>query len=129
MTGTTDDRYLEWLYGLVASVRNRNPSRTYWQLFRQLYSKEFVWLVPNDDNRALDGKDLRSEYLEMSSDEVDQEWLNLECSMLEMLIALARRAAFEDSRSPVEWFGEFLKNLGLDSATDAGYDKHPVPYM
>lgn len=123
MDGTLDDRYFEWLYGIVASVRNRNPSRSYWNLSKQLYGKEFIWLVPNDDNRVEDGKDLRFEFIEeMGFDEVNQDWLHLGCSVLEMMIALARRVSFEaDWKTPVEWYGTFLENLGLNNFTDARY--------
>lgn len=91
---------------------------------RQLYVKEFVWLIPNDDNRAEDGKALRYEFInEQGIDEVDQEWLDLGCSFLEMLIALARRAAFESDDEVVEWFWRFIFNLGLNNHTDSAYTR------
>jgi len=120
--GTLDDLYFEWLYGQVASVKNRNPSRSYWKLFRQLYSKRFVWFVGNDDNRALDGLELRYEFLDETGVEVDASWMTLECSILEMLIALARRVAFESEGSPVGWFGTFLENLEINRYTDDIYE-------
>ena len=89
---------------------------------RQLYVKEFVWLIPNDDNRAEDGKELRYEFInEHGIDEVDQAWLDLGCSVLEMMIALARRAAFESDDEVVEWFWRFIFNLGLTQHTDIAY--------
>lgn len=121
MTATLDDRYFEWLYSLVAATRNRDPRRSYWKLLRQLYTKEFVWLIPNDDNRLEDGKELRYEFLEHAGiDEIDPNWMDLGCSMLEMMIALSRRASFEyDGMTPVEWFGTFLRNLEIDRCNDA----------
>src|SRR6187399_1189196 len=96
MSERTDDQYLEWLYGEVANVRTRSRSRTYWSLLRQMYSTEFVWWVPNDDNRCADGKDLRYEFIDACGIQtVDDEWLEMGCSVLEMLVALARGAAFE----------------------------------
>ena len=122
MSGTTDDRYLEWLYELVAAARNRDPARSYWELARQLYTKEFVWLVANDDNRIEDGKELRYEFVaEQGSDGVDPQWMDLGCSMLEMLIALSRRASFETHLSPDEWFWVLMRNIGLDRFTDAQF--------
>ena len=89
---------------------------------KQLYVKEFVWLIPNDDNRAEDGKELRYEFInEQGIDEVDQAWLDLGCSVLEMMIALARRAAFESDDEVVEWFWRFIFNLGLNNHTDIAY--------
>lgn len=117
-----DDRYFEWLVSQVTAVRNRNPARTYWHLFRQLYSTEFVWVVPIDDNRVEDGKNLRDDFMrEQGSDGVTEEWLNLGCSVMEMLIAMAHRASYQDGREPVVWFGEFLENLGLINYTDDRY--------
>jgi len=114
-----DDLYLEWLYRQVGSVRFKNPNRTYWSLFRLLYSKEFIWLIPNDDNRVEDGRALRYEFLdEEDIDYRDREWLNLSCSMLEMLIALSRRLSFEAEGEPRAWFWHLLHNLELDHYND-----------
>jgi len=118
-----DDLYLEWLYGEVANVRTRSRSRTYWRLLRQMYKTEFIWWVPNDDNRCEDGKDLRYEFIDVSGIQtVDNEWLSMGCSMLEMLIALARAAAFETEGLVHEWFWQFIENLGLEAFTDARYN-------
>lgn len=92
----------------------------------KLHSTEFVWTVSNDDNRVEDGKALRFEFLDaegLDPDQIDQNWLTLGCSMLEMLIALARHASFEDlrERGHDEWFGIFLQNLQIDHFTDAKY--------
>ena len=123
MNGTLDDRYLEWLYGQIGSVRNRNPTRSFWKLARQLYTKEFVWTVPNDDNRVEDGRDLRLEFLDLY-DEIADEWVNLGCSMLEMLVALSRRAAFEEtSKTPLDWFWTFLQNISVDWFNDKVYTR------
>jgi hypothetical protein len=113
-----DDAYLTWLYRQVASVRYKNPSRTYWSLFRKLYSTEFVWYVPNDDNRVEDGRELRYEFQQEEDVEIDEEWLHLGCSMLEMLIALSRRLAFEADGQPRTWFWHLLRNIQLEHFTD-----------
>lgn len=120
MTAPLDDLYLEWLYRHFGSVRNRAPARTFWTLARHLYSREFVWLIANDDNRAQDGKELRDEFAsEQGLDELDPNWAQLGCSMLEMLVALSRRAAFESNREASDWFWIFLRNMGLHKITDA----------
>lgn len=116
-----DDVYLRWLYSQVASVRIKNPSRTYWSLLRHLYTTEFVWFIPNDDNRVEDGRALRYEFIqEHDIIHPDKEWLDLGCSMLEMLIALSRRLAFEAEGQPRAWFWHLLHNLELDTITDEG---------
>lgn len=125
MSGTIDDRYFEWLYAQFGAVSNRNPARSYWHLFRLLYSREFVWLVPNDDNRVEDGKSLRYEFIdEQGTDGVDVMWLELGCSMLEMLVALARRASYETSRAPGDWMWQFMCNLGVSSHHDLEWSAH-----
>lgn len=111
--GTLDDRYLTWLYGQVAVVRTRKSSRTFWDLFRQLFSTEFVWIVPNDDNRAEDGRELRCEWATDTGTEVDRNWLSLGCSFLELLIGLSRRLAFETDGDAANWFWQLIDNLGL----------------
>lgn len=124
-SGTLDDVYLEWLYGKVGAVSNRNPGRSYWRLMSQLYSIPFNWFVHNDDNRVLDGLDLRIEFLaevDQTPDDPSGDWLNLECSFLEMLIALARRVSFDTPDSLYEWFWIFMKNLELDRYNDEIYE-------
>lgn len=124
MSELLDELYLNWLYRKIGSVRFKNPNRTYWQLARKLYTKEFVWLIPNDDNRVADGRDLRYEFIEDQREvdetfEVTEEWLDLGCSMLEMLIALARRLAFEAEGLTRDWFWHLIDNIGLQHYNDA----------
>jgi hypothetical protein len=114
-----DELYFTWLYSQVDSVEISNPSRTYWRMLRQLYTKEFVWSIPNDDNRAEDGKDLRREFInEEGLDDIDQAWLDLGCSMLELLIGLSRRLSFQDDGEPRSWFWQLIENLGLERYND-----------
>lgn len=113
MTGPIDEQYLAWLYAQVASLEESDPTKTYWSLFRQLYGKEFVWLVLNDDNRVEDGKNLRDEFLLSFDAGPDPAWMELGCSVLEMLIALSRHLAFEDGNDVEGWFWEMLENLDL----------------
>lgn len=115
-----DDAYLRWLYRQVASVSLRDPSRTYWSLFRHLYQVEFLWHVANDDNRVEDGRALRYEFIsEQPINTVDDEWMmGLPCSVLEMLVALSRRCAFEADGTPRAWFWHILHNIELHELTD-----------
>lgn len=120
MNEPLDELYLTWLYEHVAPVKLKTPSRTYWNLLRLLFKTEFVWWVPNDDNRVEDGRDLRDEFLaDQGIDVEDEDWLDLGCSMLEMLIGLSRRLAFEAEGEPRIWFWEMIDNLGLYGYNDA----------
>lgn len=119
MSRPLDELYLRWLYAQVGSVRHRAPARTHWSILRVLFTKEFIWIVPNDDNRVEDGRDLRVEFLKSSGvREPDVAWMELGCSMLEMLIGLSRRLSFETDREPRDWFWHFLHVLHLDHYTD-----------
>lgn len=114
-----DELYLQWLYKQVADIRQKAPSRTYWSILRLLYTKEFVWWVPNDDNRVEDGRDLRYEFLhELGIDSVDRDWMEMGCSFLEMLIALSRRLAFEADSTTEECFWHFMETLDIAIYTD-----------
>lgn len=118
MSGTLDDQYLPWLYGLVAEVRTRRGSRTYWDLFRKLYTTEFAWFVPNDDNREEDGRELRREWANQEGIDPDPDWLRLGCSFLELLIGISRRLCFEGEGEVSAWFWHLINNLGLTGYHD-----------
>ena len=117
-----DELYLEWLYSQVGDPDIDDPTRTYWKILRQLYTKEFVWIIPNDDNRIADGKDLRYEFVDQTGlNDVDLEWIHLGCSMLELLVGLSRRFSFEADGEPRDWFWHLMANLGLKRYTDYRY--------
>ncbi len=106
-----DELYLKWLYDQV-NLRKRQP--TYWTILRQMLKKEFIWYVPNDDNRAEDGRQLRDEFIEdLGLYDIDPDWMALGCSVLEMLVGLSRRLSFLTEREPRDWFWELVENLGL----------------
>lgn len=123
VNGSLDEVYLTWLYSLVGSVQNTNPANNHWELLNVLYGTAFAGYVPNDDNRSADGKDLRIEFLQTTGYPLYDpygSWFDLDCSVLEMILALARRASYDDEAqgSPVEWFWRMIHNLELDDYTD-----------
>ena len=126
MSEPLDETYLIWLYRQVAPVRLKNPARTYWSLIRQLFTKEYVWLVPNDDNRVEDGRDLRREFVEECEIDPDPEWMGIGCSMMEMLLGLSRRLAFEGEGEPRDWFWHLLQNLELRDCSDLNYEEQDL---
>jgi hypothetical protein len=121
MSMPLDEAYFVWLYSQVGSVKLRNRSKTYWKLLRLLFQKEFTWQgIEKDGNRAQDGKDLRVQFLRETNTVVDEEgWLEMGCSFLEMMIALAWQLAFEGGGEQHERFWEMIDNLGLLDCTDA----------
>lgn len=115
-----EDVYFNWLYTKVASITvPKTPSLTYYTLLRDLHSTEFIWLVSGDDNRAEDGLELRKEFLNMAQLNQNPPWMSIPCSVLEMLIAFAKRAEFDTDFTFREWFWIFLDNLGLSELNDA----------
>jgi hypothetical protein len=122
MDGPLDEEYLVWLYSQVGAVKLRNRSKSYWSLSRQLFKTEFFWFVPHDDNRAEDGKDLRYEFLDACGLDAPDEWLQMGCSMLELLIAISRRLAFETEGQPRVWFWHLIEVLDLKQYNDRAFD-------
>jgi hypothetical protein len=84
-----------------------------------MFQTEFVWTVPNDDNRVADGRCLRDEFLlERDIHPVDSAWYELGCSFFEMLIGLSRRLAFEAGEDSKWWFWKLLDNLNFRNFAD-----------
>lgn len=114
-----ENLYFNWLCAKVLRVDNPTPSLTYWKLFRQLHSTEYVWLISGDDNRAEDGVELREEFITESQLPYHHGWEDIGCSVMEMLIAFSRRAQFNAGETSQYWFWHFLNNLDLAGANDA----------
>jgi hypothetical protein len=122
-----ESAYFNWLCAKVMQLENPTPSLTYWNLLRELQNTEFLWVVEMDENRAIDGKELRHEFVnEARVDNFDPVWLEIGCSVLEMLIAVSRRTSFIDDRSPREWFWEMLNNTGLSEFKDSNFRQYLV---
>lgn len=106
----------------------------------KLQRTPFVWLVDMDANRAEDGKSMRYWYTydhnfdEKTRKEVE-EYLSGPCTLLEMMVALARRIEADimaeggiDDRTD-EWFRDMLDNLGLLKFDDKHYEENQVDYI
>lgn len=114
MNQPLDELYLNWLYAQIADADIPRSGRTYWKLAGCMFRKEFVWFVPNDDNRAEDGRYLRFEFIEdLALEDVDPDWLEMGCSFLELLVGLSRRLSFLDDGEARDWFWHLVNNLGL----------------
>lgn len=105
-----DYAYYEWL---VSQIHIPND-KTYMGLFEIMHNYDFVWTVPNDDNRVQDGLDLRTEFLDGTRKHIEREGV----SMLEVLVALSRRVAFTAGGEAPGWAWRLLKNLRLTKAYD-----------
>ncbi len=119
---TLKQSYFDWLYKQVDGHK-----RSYRQLCAELNKKKFRWSVHNDDNRCEDGLNLRRQFVEDLDEghlEV-QYFLKGDCTIFEMLIALAQRMNFltDDLKSQEDttprWFHELIQNLCLSQFTDS----------
>lgn len=118
----TNNDYYRWICDILKVNKEDN---SYWLLFGVLHKKIFRWSVPNDDNRGLDGIRLRDEYLYENGYD-DNDNIDGPCTMLEMLMGLARRmndnmADLHNHDQTSKWFWELLSNVGLDKFTDEEY--------
>lgn len=106
----TDQAYFEWL---VQQIHVPND-RTFYDLFERMHNLEFVWTVPNDNNRIQDGLDLRYEFLNENPGRLTSNG----ASFLEVLVALSRRVAFTAGGDAPRWAWKLIKNLRLNKAYD-----------
>lgn len=120
-----DEQYFEWLCELVDAPIDSHKG--YWFLLRVLHTRSFIWLVPNDDNRVLDGLSLRQRFCD-DYDIPDVHDLGDDpCSIFEMMVALAIRMddavaePYEDGDHVNQMFFEMLSNLDLADYTDDYY--------
>jgi hypothetical protein len=103
--------YLGWLESQVGV--DQQP-RSYYDLMMLLAKKEFLWLIPHDDNRIVDGLEVR----EMFYEETGLIGELGPCSVLEVLVALSRRLAFVADGSESGWAWQLICNLELDKLSD-----------
>lgn len=118
MDNSSVSDYKNWLMNLVID----EDHSCYNCLLNFLFSKEFYWSVPRDENRAIDGIHLR----EVFKDQYGYSDMDGPCTVLEMMIALSVRGA-ED----ILWDGEnnwtpfifwsMIDNLGLIDSVDKNF--------
>lgn len=106
-----DYEYFEWLTSQIFV----NPGKSFDELFELMHNTEFVWFVPNDDNRVQDGMALRHEFLDSRRQKLKLPYV----TFLEVLIGLSRQTSFivggEDAK---RWAWRLIKNIGLNRMSD-----------
>lgn len=129
-----ENEYFKWLYNYVCKYKVHGDI-SYKKLFAMLHDTEFIFSIPNDVNRAIDGEDLRYRFsLEFEEREGVPIPYKIDgpCSVLEMMIALAIRCEetiMDDPRygdRTAQWFWIMMSNLGLGLMTDDIYDRDLV---
>lgn len=121
--------YFHWLLETVMYHEMRDSGRSYLYLLQAMRAKTFTWTIPNDENRANDGKNLRIKYGNLVGR--DGTELKGACNFLEMCIALATRInddifEHDPGSKPARWFWIMMENCGLDKYTDEKFDEIEV---
>lgn len=125
------DEYFEWLYDKVCKGRAHSKF-SYVKLFKHLHQTEFIFIIPNDINRAKDGADLRYRFAMLKDDDTIMDILDGPCSVLEMMVALAIRceeSIMDDTQfgdRTGQWFWGMMSNLGIGRMDDDIYDEDYV---
>ena len=96
-TTKTVRTYFEFLLNLVWKEGRQIDGEKEIFLLRELGVIEFYALIPNDDNRASDGLQLRDNYIDEGG--ATRALPSGSCSVLEMLIGLSQRLVFETESS------------------------------
>ena len=120
------DRYFSWLTDLI----DLEEGKEFTKLVVCLHNLPFYSVVPMDENRAEDGKALRIDFIRDTFTKVDDIWLHDECTVLEMLIALARRISIDImpdyGMDTAGWFWIFIHNLGWDWYDNKHFNREEV---
>lgn len=121
--------YFEWLLNKI-NCKEYNITN-YNRLLFLLYSLDYIWTVPFDENRAVDGKYLRLYYSSETNRRISDSDYDQPCSILEMLIAFAEKADsylyIENSTYKMFWL--MLDNLGLTDMTDDNFDEEEALHV
>lgn len=120
-----DDAYFCWLIGLIGDGYIES---NYQKLLWKLYCTEYFYELLYDRNRATDGLLLRKIFMRETGYFVPDR----PCTVLEMMVALSRKAEDDIMHDPDFgdrtrlWFWTILENLGLDIFDDYHYFEEEV---
>lgn len=125
--------YFEWLYEKVCD-EEYSRRLSYRKLLEYLFSTDFTYILPMDENRAEDGLSLRYRFaMEVGyKDETIEGNIDFPCSVLEMIIALSIRCEEHIMSDPDigdrtgQWFWNMIVNLGLGNMSDDNFNKQYV---
>ena len=118
------DEYFEWLKQLV-SYPNTNVS--FDNLFKTLHNRIFIYTIPMDENRYMDGLQLRYRFFLRTGINVMDD--RRPCSMLEMMAALSWRIEEDIMDNPVignrtpQWFWHMIAVMGLNGQYDGNFNE------
>lgn len=125
--------YFDWLTNIVMPGGQTRDHKSYHRLIAMLFDSKFYPLMNTDDARVDDVYAMRSQYTDIvhmdpaSADGFVRQGFP-SCSMLELMVALARRmenhimADSEYGDRTSQWFWEMVSSLGLSSMDDSNFD-------
>ena len=108
-----EEEYYEFLLSFLGENENQLPSvSSSYHLLWKLHHTEFRYSAMMDRNRDMDGREWRNRY----GGELPPAFLKRPASVLEVLLGLADRMAFEldDEDVLAPYFWEMLDNLGIN---------------
>lgn len=121
--------YIHWVLKDRLGVSNKEM-RKILPLVSVLAEVEFVWRHPMDENRALEGLELRDDFEYETGEYLDKgSGLMPQCTFFEMLAGLAIRCENQLMRDSLsgdrtsKWFFEFLDNLDIIDCDERDVDK------
>jgi len=99
-----------------------------------MHSRDFIWHIYNDENRAEEGISLRSRFASAMGHGTNTIYVGMSgpCSILEMIAALAIRCEENIMSDPqigdrtTQWFWGMIRSLGLIHMHDNIFDMYFV---
>lgn len=118
------EEYFHWLESQISGDSSVDIKHR--ELFTLMFDTPFGWIdeVPMDENRVIDGRDLRIDFAKQvkAGTASVNAWKEMmertPVSFLEVLIGLSRRLAFVAGGSAPLWAWQLVNNLELHRATD-----------
>lgn len=123
----TETSYFQWLCDIV---RCDQDDKSYYNLLGMMYETPFEVRIDNDINRAVDGNEFKGAYIldiydyKTKINKVFPTGPERKCSILEMIMGISKRMAFELAEDESEdcdfykYFWEIIENLGLKQYDD-----------
>lgn len=127
--------YFEWLRNQVENEYEPYGAGTHRLLLRRLYELEFYATLDRDNDRIIDGMELRNLYDEERMYPDDREDRYAPCSMLEMIFAMCKYLEEHVMSNDLygnrfgKWFWTMIENAGLAFLTDRSYSSDADNYV
>lgn len=133
--------YFEWMYQLVKKDINKRANKNvkiYRKLLRHLHDIEFTYTLSMDENRAVDGTNLRYRFgYDCGYDDsiIERYLIDKPCSVLEMIVALAIHCEEHIMDDPEignrlsVWFWNMINSLGLGRMDDHNFDAQYADFV